>query len=490
MAINFSKINPSRAASRPTDPEDIFHSCTISDETINDLWLAQGDALRDYHRNRGDSDIAIALNTGAGKTMVGLLIAQSLVNETGGRVVYACASIQLIEQTHEKARGYGLDVTTYYQGDFSDHGYESGLTPCLTTYQALFNGKTIFRRHDVAAVIFDDAHAADHILRDQFTLNIARSEMEKTYLDIHSLFVEFHRDTGLDVSYKEVLTDTTSNRTFWIPPSVVYETRSTLIRTLLTAGLTDCESTKFAWDHLKNHIDRCCVLVSGRSVTITPPFIPVHTLPYFSAGVRRVYLSATLRAPDAFARSFGRVPQRVISPTTTAGECERLVLIPSNLPHSTSPSEEIASLLEGHKALILVPTHASAEKWRAVATLQDRQTVASQVREFRDSDTGRKDKLVLVGRYDGVDLPGDTCRLLVIDGLPMGSGPLEHYLWRDLGMASWLRYTIAARLVQSFGRISRGMSDHGVVVLNGEELVKWLSAEKHRLLLPDYLAGK
>ncbi len=51
----------------------------------------------------------------AGKTLVGLLIAQSLANDTCGKVLYACNSIQLLEQTRDKAQGYGMDVTPYFR---------------------------------------------------------------------------------------------------------------------------------------------------------------------------------------------------------------------------------------------------------------------------------------------------------------------------------------------------------------------------------------
>jgi superfamily II DNA or RNA helicase len=76
------------------------------------LWLAQGDALREWHDARSERDIAVVLNTGAGKTLVGLLIAQSLVNEKEDKVVYVCPSIQLVEQTAKKAEGYGLEDRT------------------------------------------------------------------------------------------------------------------------------------------------------------------------------------------------------------------------------------------------------------------------------------------------------------------------------------------------------------------------------------------
>ena len=64
---------------------------------------------------------------------MGLLIAQSLVQETQRQVVYACCSIQLVEQTAEKARGYGLAVTTYHGGEFLPDGeYQRAEAPCVT----------------------------------------------------------------------------------------------------------------------------------------------------------------------------------------------------------------------------------------------------------------------------------------------------------------------------------------------------------------------
>jgi superfamily II DNA or RNA helicase len=155
------------------DPIRIFQNLRVSDPGLNDLWLAQGDALREWHSCRDLGDVAVALNTGAGKSLVGLLIAQSLVNETRRHVVYACASIQLIEQTEQKAKGYGLEVTTYFKGDFSNYLYTQGRALCLTTYQALFNGKSKFRNDDIAAIVFDDCHTATHIIRDQFSLSVS-----------------------------------------------------------------------------------------------------------------------------------------------------------------------------------------------------------------------------------------------------------------------------------------------------------------------------
>ena len=129
MPLSFSRISAKLNDQRSLDPIEIFQSATVSDPGINDLWLAQGDALRDWHAARTEPDIAVVLNTGAGKTLVGLLVAQSLVNENSGHIVYACGSIQLIEQTATKAAGYGLEVTTYHSSNFLQRPLHARIGP-------------------------------------------------------------------------------------------------------------------------------------------------------------------------------------------------------------------------------------------------------------------------------------------------------------------------------------------------------------------------
>src|SRR5436190_7359140 len=168
MPINFRDIKLQTTPKHPIDPIELFRSLKRTE--INDLWLAQGQALQEWHEHRSLPDVAIMLNTGAGKTLVGLLAAQSLVNETNGPVVYACSSIQLVEQTANMAQSYGLDVTTYFRGDFNNNLYHQRSATCITTYHALFNGKSRFFHEGVVGAVFDDAHTAEHLLRDQFTL--------------------------------------------------------------------------------------------------------------------------------------------------------------------------------------------------------------------------------------------------------------------------------------------------------------------------------
>ena len=73
---NFRKIDQK---SRPTDPREIFKRRPSGEGAANDLWQGQAEALGSWF-NGAQQETLILLNTGAGKTIIGLLIAQSYLN--------------------------------------------------------------------------------------------------------------------------------------------------------------------------------------------------------------------------------------------------------------------------------------------------------------------------------------------------------------------------------------------------------------------------
>ena len=419
MDFDFSKVRVPTTSSSIVHPVDLFHSLTIGDAAINDLWLAQGEALREWHEHRAEPDVAIALNTGAGKTLIGLLIAQSLLNELQSPVAYACGSIQLVTQTAEKATGYGLPVATYHSRNFTNRdAYVRAEVPCITTYQALLNGRSRFTRDRIGAVVFDDAHTAEHILREQFTLQISRQSKPEAYDALWAMFKEYHHLAGRATSYQEMY-DHVNRNLFLIPPHEVKRQASQMRQILGSADLTQGTDTMFAWEHIRDHEDLCCVLVTEEAISLTPPVIPNSSLSLFAPSVRRIYLSATLTAPDAMVRAFGREPNRIVSPSTTAGECERMILLPSA---SKEPDGELAAakrMITELKALILVPSFVRGSEWSDVSEMPRGDAVTEAIERFRDSETPMH--LTLASRYDGIDLPGDSCRVMVMDELPTGN---------------------------------------------------------------------
>lgn len=88
MALKKIKLSvPS--GKKPIDPLNIFKKLTLRG-SIENIWEPQAEALKNWHKSRDDPDVVVQMNTGGGKTLVGLLMAQSLVNETKERVLYVC----------------------------------------------------------------------------------------------------------------------------------------------------------------------------------------------------------------------------------------------------------------------------------------------------------------------------------------------------------------------------------------------------------------
>ena len=113
--VDFNKLRKQRVRPTPIEPTDIFLRLP-KPPGFDDLWSSQAEALKEWFERRDERDLVIKLNTGGGKTLVGLLIAQSILNERKGSVLYLCSTTQLQAQTLEKSKEYGLPAVSYAPG--------------------------------------------------------------------------------------------------------------------------------------------------------------------------------------------------------------------------------------------------------------------------------------------------------------------------------------------------------------------------------------
>lgn len=122
----------------------------------------------------------------------------------------------------------------------------------------------------------------------------------------------------------------------------------------------------------------------------------------------------------------------------------------------------------------MVPSDKKAEQWVDVAPLAagsaeaERHIAALQEQSFWGPVT-------FSNRYDGMDLPGDSCRLLVMSGLPTGTSNYELFKASALYGGKTITRMMAQRIEQGMGRGSRGAGDYCVVVLTGSDLSGWVS---------------
>jgi Rad3-related DNA helicase len=234
---------------KPTDPEAIFRRAPKRPNSFPDLWRGQTDALRGWNRRRTQPDVLITLNTGAGKTVVGNLIAQSFVNEGRRNVIYACGTIDLIKQTEKEAHRLGLEPTLRTHGAFSDNRFETGDTFCITTYQALYHPFSPFQKTlQPEAVIFDDAHTSEGYLRDAFTFTIEKKRFPAAYDAIIKLAETAFQEINRGESLRGILDDERSGNILLIPPYYVYTRREQITEIVrpLSRGKEN-EDMRFKW---------------------------------------------------------------------------------------------------------------------------------------------------------------------------------------------------------------------------------------------------
>ena len=465
---------------KPVDPLQIFEKLTLRG-SIENIWEPQADALRKWHEKRRASNVAIEMNTGGGKTLVGLLIAQSLVNEKKRRVLYVCSNNQLIEQTHERAKEIGLSPAKYYKTSWHDRNdFDAGSTFCLTNYASVFNGKSVFLNDSIDALVFDDAHVAENNIRGQFTLKIPNGDVFREILDpCRGHFA----NSGSESRFIDVMENRHPSIMF-MPMFIVWRHAQRFRRILLDNGIEHDTNNLFAWKHLKNHLSHCCFITDGNSLQITPAALPLAHLGYFQETVRRIYLTATLPSKASFARTFGISEPEVIRPSGKSGDAQRLfVFVPGD--DIDSQRGEAKNLVERYKACVISPSKSSGQHWVPPATIYD--TLGGQQEIDRFAASKNAELLCLVARYDGIDLPGDACRILILAGLPTGESLIDRFVDETIQVEAIRTSHTATRIVQAIGRIFRSNTDHGVVVLVGPNLQSWVRISKNRVHLPELL---
>jgi hypothetical protein len=98
-------------------------------------------------------------------------------------------------------------------------------------------------------------------------------------------------------------------------------------------------------------------------------------------------------------------------------------------------------------------------------------------KSFIESSSG---VAVVANRYDGIDFPGDECRLLFVEGFPKAMNLQERFLMSRMGANLLFNERVQTRIFQAIGRCTRSLEDYSAVVASGEELPDYLADPKRR----------
>lgn len=479
MAINFGALNRMQEADALVDPRDIFNALPTKPQGMNFLRGPQDQVLEKWFARRDQRDVVVKLNTGGGKTVVGLLIARSSLAEGKGPVAYLVPDKYLVDQVVSEAARLGIAVVT----DPKLFAYSQGKAILVDTFQKLFNGKSVFGVSGSAGrtpsarrphtVIIDDAHACLNKAEQAFRLAIPSSHVAyDKLLELFSATLEDQSPAGY-MALEAKMSSGVLQVPYW---AWVEKQREVLELLQPLAGEDDFQ---FAWPLLADALPICRAVFSADALEIEAPCLPSDVVTGFSEAERRIYLTATLADDGVLVSDLGADPEAVAAPITpaSAGDIgDRLILVPQQT-HPLAAEDEfrdlVVELAADRNVVVIVPSARRAAFWKPYAkAVLDKDTLTWGVDQLRQDD--KLGLVVMINRYDGVDLPGDACHVLVVDGLPEAMSGTERIDQAQLAGSELLVARQVQRLEQGMGRATRSNDDHCVVILLGNRLAERL----------------
>lgn len=481
--FNFSKKLHDGHGRKNDNPIDIYENLDRASDK-GPLRLSQQTVLKDWYDNyKSKKDVIIKLHTGAGKTLIGLLILQSRLNAYGQPVIYLCPNNFLVEQTCEQAKQFGIKFCKPDQNNQLPSDFLDGKSILIANAQLLFNGLTKFGlRKDsllVDSIVLDDSHACIETINSTFTIRV--DSEHKLYGELFSLFESDLEEQG-EATTEEIRQGEFDS--FLIVPYWAWIDKQKEVVKILVKYKGDNELL-FVWDLIKDVIRNCQCIISGKSLEIAPYNNPIDIFGTFSKANHKVFMSATTSNDAFFIKGLG-VPLEVIKkPLRYADEKwsgEKMILIPYFINQDfTTPTIVSLFAKENPRRFVgyvaLTPSNKKADQWKnGGAYFPKANELQAAVKRLKEGYYAQT--LVLSNRYEGIDLPDDCCRILIIDSKPVSIGLVDRLQekFRENTKISDLK--VAQKIEQGMGRAVRGEKDYCVIIITGMSLIVTLSSNR------------
>lgn len=463
-------------------PRDIFFTLDRASSFVFPRDI-QTEVMNSWFETRENRDNVVKLNVGSGKTLVGLLFLKSSLNEHKGPALYVSPDNQLSLQVMQEAQALGLEVTDNPR----DPDYTAGTKICVVNVYKLFNGKSVFgvgsSRIDIGTVVIDDAHACVSTITHQFqiTLSNTHDAYKKIIAALSEDLKGYNQARFLDIEAGDP-------RAHMEVPFWSWDSHHTDILRALHEYRRDNE-LQFTYPLLNEMLKQCRCVIGGQHLEIEPCFPATDLIQSFRRAKRRIYMTATLADDSVIVTHFGANPDNPVTPivpSSSQSMGERMILMPQELNSdltTTDVRQLLVELAGNVNVVVIVPSTLAAEDWEQVADqVLVGDGVADGIENLRSSHVGLT---VLVNRYDGIDLPGDACRVLAIIDLPEVSSFVDLVDSEVLSGTTLNLRRQLERIEQGMGRGVRSNDDYCAVLLLGPKLTNRLrSPEGMALLTP------
>ena len=479
--IDFKKKLNKGEIDKKINPLEIYSTLDRRSVT-GPLRPAQKHILENWFVNNSNyKDLIIKLHTGEGKTLIGLLILQSKINSTGKPCLYICPNKYLVQQVSLEAKKFGIPNCLIAATGGLPNEFLEGNKILITHVQKVFNGKSIFGTGnqfiETECIILDDSHACIDSIKNSFSIKISKNN--SLYASFKSLFEDELRTQG-EGSFLDIQNGN-YNSQLMIPYWSWIEKKSEVLR-LLSSHQDDTEIL-FAWPILKDCIEHCNAIITGNEIEITPLHIPIRSFGTFSKAGQRILMSATTQDDSFFIKGLGFSINAVKNPLVFSEQKwsgEKMLLLPSLIDEEIDWDLIVNKFAPPFKqrtygVVALVSSFRKSELYRQLGSnVSNSDDIFGNIINLKK---GVHEKtLVIVNRYDGIDLPDESCRVLIIDSMPYFNSLADKYEELCRSTSDIINIKIAQKIEQGLGRSVRGEKDYTVILLIGADLVKFVKS--------------
>lgn len=299
------------------------------------------------------------------------------------------------------------------------------------------------------------------------------------YKELISIFSSSLRDYN-PKSYIDIV-EMKDNRKNLLVPYWEWQRQQDNIYRILMKYNNDNTAIQFGLPLIERGLETCDCIINASSIEISPKGIDLDKISSLEEASRRIFMSATLADDSVFVSALGLAAEdmkNIITPENANDIGDRLIIFPKYVNISEMEiKEKVEEIAENYNVVILVPSFSRAKFWdeEGVRTTT-KDNIGGMVQVLKSGKY--VGKVIFVNRYDGIDLPGDACRMLVVDGLPPLNSIKDRYIQSVAPQSTTLLREQVQRIEQGMGRGVRSNDDECCIVLMGNELTDVLSRNK------------